>query len=209
MQARVCRPRLCSQQVPRDDLGRLLQRWQLDRRSPRFGLRHPSRVRPLPSLSANEKLTDPFAHSASILLHEPFCDKADRSPHSSIARCLTSAKAVVNSTYVLYQSSNDLCGIDPCVLLSSPSARSNAFDAASSRTAGPSSGAPSCEIMPSRCTGAKSSRPNSLDSSRSIASRSRRGATRFLESTSGVRPFLLSSWGWRLMRRCRGHVEGA
>lgn len=51
--------------------------------------------------------------SASILLHELFCDREDRGPLSSIARCLTSAKCVVNSTYVLWQSSNDLSGIDP------------------------------------------------------------------------------------------------
>lgn len=51
--------------------------------------------------------------SASILLHEPFCDRDDRSDSSSIARCLTSAKCVVNSTYVLFHSSNDLSGIDP------------------------------------------------------------------------------------------------
>lgn len=52
-------------------------------------------------------------HAATILLHETFCERNDRSPISSIARCLTSAKCVVNSTYLLYESSNDLSGCDP------------------------------------------------------------------------------------------------
>jgi len=52
-------------------------------------------------------------HAATILLHEPFCDIHDQDPSSSLARCLTSAKCVINSTYVLGQSSNDLQGTDP------------------------------------------------------------------------------------------------
>lgn len=52
-------------------------------------------------------------HAATILLHEPFCDIHDRDPNSSLARCLTSAKCVINATYVLGQSANDLQGTDP------------------------------------------------------------------------------------------------
>ncbi|KAL8293235.1 hypothetical protein RQP46_000929 [Phenoliferia psychrophenolica] len=67
--------------------------------------------------SINGHLASAYAipHAASILLHEPFCDRWDKSPSSSIARCLTSAKCVVNSTYVLYQSSNDLSSLDPFI----------------------------------------------------------------------------------------------
>ncbi|KAM0749887.1 hypothetical protein T439DRAFT_41771 [Meredithblackwellia eburnea MCA 4105] len=65
--------------------------------------------------SINTYLASAYAipHAASILLHEPFIDRYDKSPTSSIARCLNSAKCVINSTYVLYQSSNDLSGLDP------------------------------------------------------------------------------------------------
>lgn len=52
-------------------------------------------------------------HVASILLHEPFCDRYDRDPNSSLARCLTSAKCVVGSVHVLAGTSNDLSGIEP------------------------------------------------------------------------------------------------
>ncbi|GAA5990411.1 hypothetical protein JCM5350_003690 [Sporobolomyces pararoseus] len=52
-------------------------------------------------------------HVATILLHETLTDKYDRTPNSSIARCLVAAKCIINSTYVLYQSSYDLGGVDP------------------------------------------------------------------------------------------------
>ncbi|GAA6003285.1 hypothetical protein JCM10207_001843 [Rhodosporidiobolus poonsookiae] len=52
-------------------------------------------------------------HVATILLHEPFCDRLDQSPTSSLARCLAAAKCIVNSMFVLYQSSYDLGGCDP------------------------------------------------------------------------------------------------
>jgi hypothetical protein len=71
------------------------------------------------------------------MLHEPFADQYDKSPTSSLARCLTSAKCVVNSIYVLYQSSYDMSGTDPCVSLSlspfssirriDPSSRTDSF----------------------------------------------------------------------------------
>ncbi|KAI5477590.1 C6 transcription factor [Pseudohyphozyma bogoriensis] len=54
-------------------------------------------------------------HAASILLHEPFTERWDKSATSSLARCLMSAKCVVNSTYVLYSSSSDLSGLDPFI----------------------------------------------------------------------------------------------
>ncbi|GAA5905660.1 hypothetical protein JCM6882_008740 [Rhodosporidiobolus microsporus] len=52
-------------------------------------------------------------HVATILLHEPFTDRLDQSSTSSLARCLSAAKCVVNSMFVLYQSSYDLGGCDP------------------------------------------------------------------------------------------------
>lgn len=58
-------------------------------------------------------IADTFGFSASILLHEIFCNRQDKSDDSALARCLTSAKCVVNSTYVLFSSSNDLSAIDP------------------------------------------------------------------------------------------------
>lgn len=51
--------------------------------------------------------------SANILLHEIFVDRHDRSACSSLEKCLTSAKIIVNSTYILFQISNDLLGMDP------------------------------------------------------------------------------------------------
>ncbi|GAA6016950.1 hypothetical protein JCM11491_006922 [Sporobolomyces phaffii] len=52
-------------------------------------------------------------HVATILLHETLTDRYDRTPSSSIQRCLVAAKCIINSTYVLYQSSYDLGGVDP------------------------------------------------------------------------------------------------
>ncbi|GAA5905111.1 uncharacterized protein JCM6883_004969 [Sporobolomyces salmoneus] len=52
-------------------------------------------------------------HVATILLHETLTDRYDRSPSSSIQRCLVASKCIINSTYVLYQSSYDLGGVDP------------------------------------------------------------------------------------------------
>ncbi|GAA5989687.1 hypothetical protein JCM11641_007280 [Rhodosporidiobolus odoratus] len=52
-------------------------------------------------------------HVATILLHEPLTSRVDQSPTSSLARCLASAKCIVNSMWVLYQSSSDLGGCDP------------------------------------------------------------------------------------------------
>ncbi|BGP13549.1 hypothetical protein JCM10213v2_001475 [Rhodosporidiobolus nylandii] len=52
-------------------------------------------------------------HVATILLHEPFTERLDQSPTSSLARCLAAAKCVVNSMFILYQSSYDLGGCDP------------------------------------------------------------------------------------------------
>ncbi|GAA6061598.1 hypothetical protein JCM10212_000906 [Sporobolomyces blumeae] len=52
-------------------------------------------------------------HVATILLHETLTDRYDRTPNSSIQRCLASAKCIIKSTYVLYQSSYDLGGVDP------------------------------------------------------------------------------------------------
>ncbi|GAA5959437.1 hypothetical protein JCM21900_003753 [Sporobolomyces salmonicolor] len=52
-------------------------------------------------------------HLATILLHETLADRYDRTPSSSIQRCLAAAKCIINSTYYLYQSSYDLGGVDP------------------------------------------------------------------------------------------------
>lgn len=73
-----------------------------------------------------------MGNSATILLHEAFCDTNDRSPTSSLARCLTSSRCIVNSTYLLYASSNDLSGCDPSVpppiyLLTDPFSVSSPF----------------------------------------------------------------------------------
>lgn len=54
--------------------------------------------------------------SATILLHEPFCDRHDQSSNSSLARCLLSAKCVVQSVWAFFGMSNDLAGVDPFVL---------------------------------------------------------------------------------------------
>ncbi|GAA5852757.1 hypothetical protein JCM3766R1_006147 [Sporobolomyces carnicolor] len=52
-------------------------------------------------------------HVATILLHETLTDRYDRNPSSSLQRCLVAAKCIINSTYILYQSSYDLGGVDP------------------------------------------------------------------------------------------------
>ncbi|BGO99959.1 hypothetical protein JCM10021v2_003637 [Rhodotorula toruloides] len=52
-------------------------------------------------------------HVATMLLHETFTDRYDMSPTSSINRCLSSAKCVVNAMHILYQSNYDLGGCDP------------------------------------------------------------------------------------------------
>ncbi|GAA5868706.1 hypothetical protein JCM1840_004363 [Sporobolomyces johnsonii] len=52
-------------------------------------------------------------HVATILLHETLTDRYDRTSSSSIQRCLGAAKCIINSTYILYQSSYDLGGMDP------------------------------------------------------------------------------------------------
>ncbi|GAA5865866.1 hypothetical protein JCM8547_005740 [Rhodosporidiobolus lusitaniae] len=52
-------------------------------------------------------------HVATILLHEAFTDRLDQSPSSSLARCTAAAKCVVNSMFILMQSSADLGGCDP------------------------------------------------------------------------------------------------
>jgi hypothetical protein len=109
--ARIRRARCPAQSFQEHDVRQLFQSWRARRWTPRVGLRDTSCVRL--SLFASRPRTDEFSFSASILLHELFCDREDRGPLSSIARCLTSAKCVVNSTYVLWQSSNDLSGIDP------------------------------------------------------------------------------------------------
>ncbi|ORY75339.1 hypothetical protein BCR35DRAFT_306317 [Leucosporidium creatinivorum] len=57
-------------------------------------------------------------HVATILLHEPFTDRHDQSPNSSLAKCLTSAKCVVNSVYAFFGMSNDLAGVDPFLCFS-------------------------------------------------------------------------------------------
>ncbi|GAA6042228.1 hypothetical protein JCM8097_005105 [Rhodosporidiobolus ruineniae] len=54
-------------------------------------------------------------HVATILLHEAMTDRLDQSPSSSLARCLAAAKCVVNSMFILYQSSYDLGGCDPFI----------------------------------------------------------------------------------------------
>lgn len=48
-----------------------------------------------------------------MLLHETFTDRYDMSPTSSVNRCLSSAKCVVNAMHILYQSNYDLGGCDP------------------------------------------------------------------------------------------------
>ncbi|GAA5931827.1 uncharacterized protein JCM15063_001579 [Sporobolomyces koalae] len=52
-------------------------------------------------------------HVCTILLHETLTDRYDRTPSSSLQRCLVAAKCIINSTYILYQSSYDLGGVDP------------------------------------------------------------------------------------------------
>lgn len=52
-------------------------------------------------------------NSATILLHEAFTDRYDRSSTSSLNRSLASAKCIVNAMTILYHSSYDLGGIDP------------------------------------------------------------------------------------------------
>jgi hypothetical protein len=55
-------------------------------------------------------------NSATILLHEAFTDRYDRSSTSSLNRSLASAKCIVNAMTILYHSSYDLGGIDPSVV---------------------------------------------------------------------------------------------
>ncbi|BGP37658.1 hypothetical protein JCM10449v2_001575 [Rhodotorula kratochvilovae] len=52
-------------------------------------------------------------HVATILLHEGFTDRYVRDATSSLSRCLSAAKCVVNAMHVLYGSSYDLGGNDP------------------------------------------------------------------------------------------------
>ncbi|GAA5890830.1 hypothetical protein JCM8208_003067 [Rhodotorula glutinis] len=52
-------------------------------------------------------------HAATILLHESFTDRYVRDPTSSLSRCLSAAKCVVNAMHVLYNGSHDLAGGDP------------------------------------------------------------------------------------------------
>ncbi|GAA5972808.1 hypothetical protein JCM8115_001184 [Rhodotorula mucilaginosa] len=54
-------------------------------------------------------------HVATILLHEAFTDRYDRSSTSSLNRSLASAKCIVNAMTILYHSSYDLGGIDPFI----------------------------------------------------------------------------------------------
>lgn len=65
------------------------------------------------SAARKEVLRIDVRYSATILLHETLTDRYDRTPQSSIQRCLVAAKCIINSTYILYQSSYDLGGVDP------------------------------------------------------------------------------------------------